>query len=173
LTVTDIIIIALVLLGFLLGYKDGFVRKLIGLIGFIAAIVLASIYSLEFGKMIERIFDIEIYLARMISGAVIFITIILITSIIKRLVHPFDKVNNFVNQIAGGTVGVVQILFFVAAAIYILNVFDVPDEKEKTNSMFYAKVYSLIPETVNLLNEYTPETKKIIKEYIIDKDSIK
>lgn len=172
-TVTDIVIIAALLLGFLLGYKDGFVRKLIGLIGFITAIVLASLYSLEFGKMIERLFDIEIYLARIIGGTVIFLTIILITSIIKRLVHPFDKVNNFVNQLVGGFVGAVQILFFVSAAIYLLNIFDVPAEKERNDSMFYSEIYSLIPKTVNLLNEYTPETKKIIKEYIIDKDSVR
>lgn len=172
-SITDILIAAAVLIGFLLGYKDGFVRKLIGLLGFAAAIVLASIYASELGRMIERVFDIEIYLARIIGGITIFITIVLITSIIKRLVHPFDKVNNFVNQLVGGVVGAIQILFFASAAIYLLNIFDVPNPKEKEKSILYTSVYSLIPETVNLLNEYTPETKQIIKDYINDKDSTK
>ncbi len=172
-SVTDILIVVAVLIGFLLGYKDGFVRKLIGLVGFAAAIILASLYASELGRMIERVFGIEIYLARIIGGITIFITIILITSIIKRLVHPFDRVNNFVNQLVGGVVGAIQILFFASAAIYLLNIFDVPNQKEREKSILYISVYSLIPETVNLLNKYTPETKKIIKDYINDKDSIK
>ncbi|MBZ0199307.1 MAG: CvpA family protein [Ignavibacteriaceae bacterium] len=172
-SITDILIAVAVIIGFLLGYKDGFVRKIIGLTGFVAAIVLASLYAFELGGMIERVFDIEIYFARIMGGIIIFLTVVLIASIIKRLVHPFDKVNNFVNQLAGGIAGAIQILFFAGAAIYLLNIFDIPNQKEKENSIFYSNVFSLIPETVNLLNEYTPATKKKIKEYINDKDSTK
>lgn len=171
-SIVDIIIIAVLLIGFLLGYKDGFVRKLIGFIGFVLAIVLAALYAEQFGVIIEDVFDIEFYLARIIGGAVIFLSIVLIASIIKRLVHPFDKVNNFLNQLTGGILGAVQILFFVSAALYLLNIFDVPEEEEKEKSALYASVFSLIPETVNMLNEYTPKTKQILKEYIEDKDSV-
>ena len=49
----DLIIIITVLVGYILGFKDGFVRKLIGLIGFGLAVVLAAMFKDELGKMIE------------------------------------------------------------------------------------------------------------------------
>jgi len=37
----DYILIAIILIGFILGYKDGLVRKVIGLLGLVVAIFLA------------------------------------------------------------------------------------------------------------------------------------
>ena len=168
----DIIIVVVVLVGFILGYKDGFVRKLIGLIGLGAAIFLAAKFASAFGQMIDNFFGIEFYLSKIIAGVLIFLCVIVIFSIIKRLVHPFDKVNNLINQIAGGVVGVVQILFFLSAVFFLLNIFNAPSQKVRKNSLFYQKVYDIIPSAIDYLNNYTPETKKFIKEYINEKDSL-
>ena len=67
-SILDIIIIAIVLIGFVLGYKDGFVRKLIGLIGFVLAVFVAIRFASSFGKIIESITGIEIYLSEIIAG---------------------------------------------------------------------------------------------------------
>ena len=98
---------------------------------------------------------------------------IFITSVLKRIVHPFDKINNLLNQIIGGVVGIIQILFFLSAVLFLLNAFSVPSKKVKDNSVFYGPVYNIIPSTIDLIKNYTPETKKIIKEYINDKDTLK
>ncbi len=78
----DLIIIISILVGFILGFKDGFVRKLIGLIGFGLAVVLAAMLKDELGKMIEYALGIEIYLAQIIGGIAIFFGIFSKTSII-------------------------------------------------------------------------------------------
>ncbi len=169
--ILDIIIIAVVLIGFILGYKDGFVRKMIGLAGFGLGIFLAIRFSSQLGRAIERIFGIEFYLSQIIAGITIFFLIILVFSIIKRLVHPFDKVNNFLNQILGGVFGAVQILFFLSAVFFLLNVFSVPSKQSAKSSMFYKKVYSILPATVNYISSYTPKTKEIIKDYMDNKDT--
>jgi len=108
----DLIIIITVLVGFILGFKDGFVRKLIGLIGFGLAVVLAAMFKDELGKMIEYALGIEIYLAQIIGGIAIFFGVILIFTLLKRIIHPFDKVNNLINQIVGGVVGIFSITLF-------------------------------------------------------------
>ena len=169
--VLDIIIVAVLLAGFILGYKDGFVRKIIGLIGFGLGIYLAIRFSAETGKFVERVFGIEFYLSQIIAGITIFFLVILIFSVIKRLVHPFDKVNSFINQVLGGVFGAVQILFFLSAVFFLMNIFNVPSKKAENESMFYKKVYAIIPATVNYINSYTPKTKEIIRNYINDKDS--
>lgn len=168
----DLIILIIILIGFVLGYKDGFIRKLVGFIGFILAVYLSIQFASQLGKGLENAFGIEYYLSELIAGAVIFILIIVIFAVIKRLIHPHDKVNNLVNQLLGGIIGMMQILFFLSAALYILNVFDVPSNNSKKNSLIYGPVYSIIPTTINFVSNYTPDAKKRIKEYINDKDSI-
>ncbi len=167
----DLIIIITVLVGFILGFKDGFIRKLIGLIGFGIAIVLAAMFKDDFGSMVEFAFGIEIYLAQIIAGVAIFFGVILIFTLLKRIIHPFDKVNNLINQIVGGVVGIIQLLYFLSAIFLLLNIFDIPGKSVKESSAFYDITYKVIPVTIDFLTNYTPETKKIINDYITDPDT--
>ena len=167
----DLIIIITVLVGFILGFKDGFVRKLVGLIGFGLAIVLAALLKDDLGEMVEFAFGIEIYLAEIIAGITIFFGVIIIFTLLKRVIHPFDKVNNLINQIVGGVVGVFQLLYFLSAVFLLLNIFDVPGKSVKESSAFYNVTSKVIPVTIDFLTNYTPEPKKIINDFIIDPDS--
>ncbi len=168
----DIIIFIIAFVGFTLGFKDGFIRKIIGFTGFILAVILAINFASDLGKYMENVLGIEYYLSELIAGAVIFIGTIILFAVLKRVIHPFDKVNNLINQIIGGVIGLIQILFFLSAALYILNIFSVPSESAKKSSIIYSSVYNIIPGTINLLSDYTPDAKKRIKDYINDKDTL-
>ena len=161
------------LVGFILGFKDGFVRKLIGITGFVVAVFCSVYLSAGLGIMIENAFQIEFYLSEIIAGILIFFGIIIIFTIIKRVVHPFDKVNNLINQLVGGIVGVIQILYFLSALFLILNIFNFPDEESRKSSVFYDNASKIIPLTINYLSTYTPQPKQIIKDYIERKDSLR
>lgn len=169
--ILDIIIVLIVITGFILGYKDGVVRKLIGVIGFVLAAYASIRLAASFGRVIDKIFGIEFYLAELIGGVVIFLVIILITAIVKRLVHPFDKVNNVINQLLGGFVGICQMLLFLSALFLLLNIFNFPSGKLRTGSYLHNKVLVIIPSVIRYIQNYTPETKKVIKDYINDKDN--
>ncbi len=168
----DVIAVIVVLIGFTLGFKDGCVRKLIGLIGFALAIFLAAKYALLVGQKINDYFGIEYYLSKILAGIVIFFTVVVIFAVLKRIVHPFDKVNNLLNRILGGLLGSIQILFFLSGVLFILNLFNSPPENVRKDSLFYAKIYNIIPFTINYINDYTPKTKEFIKDYINQKDSV-
>jgi len=161
-----------VLIGFLLGFKDGFVRKLVGIIGFISAVLIVVFFSSSIGKIIESIFGIEFYLAEIMAGVLLFIAMMIITTILKRVIHPFDKVNNLINQLVGGFVGVFQLLFFLSALFLLGNIFDLPSKKEQQTSLLYKYASGIIPYSINLLKDYTPDTENVIKDYINNKDSI-
>lgn len=168
----DIIIFIVLIIGFILGFKDGFVRKLIGILGLIAAVIFTALFFEKLGTYIEYLFEIELYLSEIIAGTIIFLGTVLIFSILKRIVHPFDKVNNLINQIVGGIVGVIQLLFFLSAVFLLLNIFDVPDKKVQDSSLLYRTTYGAIPFTINYLKDYTPSPEEIIKNYINQKDSL-
>jgi membrane protein required for colicin V production len=169
----DALIIIGIIVGFILGFKDGFVRKLIGIIGFVLAVVAAVFFAGKLGLLIESIFGIEYYLAEIIGGLVIFISIITIFVFLKRVVHPFDKVNNLINQIVGGVVGSIQILYFLSAIFIIVNIFDLPDKDTKKQSIFYNNTLNVIPFTIQYLSYYTPEPRKLIENYINEKDTLR
>lgn len=171
-SIIDILIGGAVIIGFVLGYKDGFVRKIVGLIGIAVAIVTVIFFADDLGFMIEAAFGIEIYLAEIIGAIVIFLGILILFTILKRVVHPFDKVNNLINQLIGGAVGVLQLLFFLSAVFLLLNIFEIPEEKAKENSVFYQPTHDLIPFTIDYLKDYTPSTEEIIKNYINEKDTL-
>ncbi len=166
----DILIIISVVVGFILGFKDGFIRKLVGIIGFAVAIVSAVFFAGKLGKLIESFFGIEYYLAEIIGGLVIFFSIITIFMLLKRIVHPFDKINNLLNQIVGGLVGSIQILYFLSAIFIIVNIFDLPEKNTRQNSLFYKLTYQVIPLTIEYLSNYTPQPRKLIEDYINEKD---
>lgn len=161
-----------VIIGFILGFKDGFIRKLVGLIGFVIAVVAAVFFAGKLGLLIESFFGIEYYMAEIIGGLIIFFSIITIFMFLKRVIHPFDKVNNLINQILGGIVGSIQILFFLSAIFIIVNVFDLPDKNTRQNSIFYQTTHSVIPLTIQYLSNYTPQPRKIIEDYINEKDTL-
>ncbi len=171
--VIDILIIVAVLIGFILGFKDGFIRKLIGVLGFALAIITAAVFAGKIGTMIEVAFGIEFYLAEIIGGVVLFFGVILVFTLLKRIIHPFDRVNNIINQLVGGAVGIVQILFFLSAVLLILNIFDLPDNSVKKSSAFYENTSQLLPLTIDYLGNYTPDSKQIIEDYINEKDTVK
>ena len=89
------------------------------------------------------------------------------------MIHPYDKVNNIINQLIGGVMGMIQILFFVSAALYILNIFNIPSENSKKSSLVYKPVYNIIPAAVDFASNYATDAGKRIKEYINEKDSLK
>ncbi|MBK8946505.1 MAG: CvpA family protein [Ignavibacteriae bacterium] len=166
----DYILIVIIFIGFILGYKDGLVRKLIGLLGLILGIYLAISYADVIGEKLAPIFNDETYLAKMIGGLVIFLGTILFASIIKRLVHPVDKVNKFINQLLGGITGTIQIIFFVSVFLLLLNVLNVPKQNDKDNSLLYSSIYNVTPTIIDLIIGSNFKTEGFLKDYINSKN---
>jgi len=167
----DYVLIGIILVGFILGYKDGLIRKVIGLLGLIIAIFLSVTYSSELGEYLSPMFNDEDYLAKIVSGIIIFFVIILLVAIIKRLVHPSDKVNKFLNQLLGGIAGTIQIIFFTSVFLLLLNVLSIPKQEDKDNSFFYSPIYSVIPTTIDLIVGSDFKTEGFLKDYIESKNN--
>jgi len=167
----DYIIFVIIFIGFVLGFKDGLVRKIIGLMGLILGIAIAIEYAGGLGKLIAPVFNDEIYLAEIIAGILLFLATILAASVIKRLVHPRDKVNKFLNQFLGGIAGSLQIIIFISGFLLFLNIFNFPSENDKENSLTYTSIYKIIPIAIDFILDKKSEPQGFIKDYIESKDN--
>jgi len=168
----DYIILGILFVGFILGYKDGLVRKIIGVLGLVIGLFLGIKFSKEAGILLAPAFNDELYLSEIIGGVLIFLITIFLASVIKRLIHPADKVNKFLNQLLGGIAGVLQLMFFVSALLLFLNIFQFPNQNLKESSLLYSSVYSIIPKTIELVSGSSIDAKGFIKDYIESQDSI-
>lgn len=162
----DYIIIAVVAVGFILGFKDGLVRKIIGLIGLVIGIGLAFQFAEPFGKFLAPFLNDEIYLAEIMAGIIIFLSTLFLTTILKRVIHPLDRVNKFVNQFLGGLAGTLQIIFFLSAFFLFTNIFDFPKEEDKGESLLYFKVFQIVPSTIELVLGDASQAREFIDNYI-------
>ena len=162
----DFIIVFVLFIGFALGFRDGLIRKIIGLIGLVVGFVVALEFYQRAAIMIAPYINDEIYLAEIIAWIVIFIGVIFLTSILKRIIHPLDKVNKFTNQLLGGIAGTLQILFFISGFLLFLSVFNIPSEKSKKESLLYTKAYGVIPYSIDLIIGEDSEAMNLVKEFI-------
>ncbi|MBN2570915.1 MAG: CvpA family protein [Ignavibacteriales bacterium] len=162
----DIIIFAFLILSFFLGFKDGIVRKAIGLIGLVLAIVLAFELSGFIGDLLSPIFDDQNYIAEIISGIIIFIAIIILTSIVKRILQPIDRVNKLFNQILGGLAGLVQAVIYLSGLFLFLNIFNFPKSDVRNDSLLYNDIFNVIPSGIELIVGEDSKTDKWLKEFI-------
>lgn len=162
----DYIILGFIAIGFILGFRDGLVRKIIGVLGVIVGVGLAFEFSGNVAKWIAPLLNDEIYLAEIVSGFLIFFMSLFVFALIKRVVHPFDKVNKFVNQILGGIAGVIQIAFLVSAFLLLLNVFNIPSKSSRESSLIYQQTYDIIPYSIDLIMGSDSKAQNFIKDYI-------
>jgi len=145
----DYVIIVFLLIGFILGFRDGLVRKLIGIIGLVLGLFLAYEFFNEVANILMPYLNNERQLALIVGWILIFLCTLVVFSIIKRLAHPLDKVNKFLNQMIGGIAGVLQIVFFISAILLLLNIFNIPSNEAKNGSIFYNRVYNILPNSID------------------------
>ncbi|MEG8947418.1 CvpA family protein [Rosettibacter firmus] len=169
----DYLIFIIIAIGFILGFKDGLIRKIIGLIGLILAVFLSFEYSQTLGKYLNPIFNEDEYFSNIFSGILIFLIVILITTILKRIVHPVDKLNKFLNQFLGGLIGIVQIVFFLSGLLIVLDILGFPDDITKKESFTYSHVANIIPKSIDFFIGKQSEASEVIKNFIENKDTIK
>jgi len=138
--VVDIIILIFLAFGALLGFKRGFTKQLVSLVGIFAIIILSFLLKnpvsvflynnlpfINFGGIFKDISVINILVYEVIAFFIIFVLLTLIFKILLKVTTVFEKILKWTiilgipSKILGAILGVVQNLIYVFIVIYILN----------------------------------------------------
>ena len=171
--IIDIVILVLIAFGFLIGFKRGFTRELVSIIGIFAVLVLSFLLKnpvsvflyrnfpfFNFGGIFKDITVLNILLYEILSFIFLFIIFTILLKILLSITKIFEKILTVTiilgipSKILGGILGIVQSIIYIFIALYILTlpVFNLK-EIEKSNIS-------------NLILDKTPFLNNICEEVI-------
>ncbi|MGI6573750.1 MAG: CvpA family protein [Fermentimonas sp.] len=164
----DILILILLLLAFVHGYRKGLIMQLVGL----ATIILAAIFGGKLAAVIlpelVRLINLTPETAKVISYVLAFAGIAIVITLVGRLVQRFVDVVflSFINRLAGALVATGTLMVLLSV---LLNLASMLDKNEtlikpelKKESFFFERVEAVVPAIVPYLNrefweEHVPE----------------
>jgi membrane protein required for colicin V production len=159
--ILDYIILGFVVLGFILGFKDGFIKKIFSLAGFVLAIIAALTFSPRARAFLVNSFDLNPSTAVVISFLLVFLIVILISKIIIKLIRPKKSLLGFIDRILGGLTGMFQMGLFLSGLLIILSFFNFPPKEQKSNLKYYNFTYNLLPNTFSFVKNIYPESEVV------------
>lgn len=178
--VVDIIILILLAFGALIGFKRGFTRQLVSLVGIFVILILSFLLKnpisvflynnlpfFNFGGIFKDITVLNILVYEVIAFFIVFFVLTLIFKILTKITKVFEKILTATiilgipSKILGAILGVIQNLIYVFIILYILSL-PIYDLSIVRNS----KVSNFILDETPILNSICDETLEVFNEII-------
>src|SRR5258706_6981642 len=142
----DVLIVAGLLLYMIIGFRDGFFKKLFGILGFWGGLICATKFFPAFGEMIKHWLDFSKDTSYVLSFLIIFLVVSLIVNLFYRW---FGKSGSNTikigSRITGSLIGCAQGAVAISLFLLMLNIFDEPSKEDKKDSTLYKPVLNVAP----------------------------
>ncbi len=162
----DIIILVILAIFMLAGWRSGFLKKLIALVCLALSLILATKYAAALGD--------EVFIPMGVSGGLAttlgFVTIVggimLIQAVVYRV--AIKKLSEGLwNKIAGVIMGLVEGGIILSMVIIFLSIYvHFPSQETRSNSALYLPLKNLAPQIFDSINTYLPESQDFYEEII-------
>lgn len=183
-SIVDIVILIFLAFGALIGFKRGFTRQLVSLLGIFVIIVVAYLFKnpvsvflynnlpfFNFGGIFKDITVLNILVYEVIAFIVVFFVLTIIFRILAKITKWFEKILKATiilgipSKILGAILGVVQNLIYTFIVLYILSLptFNLDVIKD-------SKVGNIILDKTPILNKICNSTLKVFNEVVALKE---
>lgn len=185
--IIDILIIAIIVFGALLGFKRGVFRQLVSAVGFILSVILAFLFKnplskllyshlpfFKFGGLFKGVTVLNIVLYEVIAFLImllIFLLIIQIIKVVTKLIEMILKLTvilSIPSKILGAIVGAIQYFVVAFIVLYILSLPVISLDIVK-NSKLKDKMLNNTP----ILSSFVDKSMSIFEEFEVLKDKYK
>lgn len=179
-SVVDIVLLILIAFGALLGFKRGFTRELVSLIGIFAILILSYILKnpvsvilykyfpfFNFGGIFKDITIINILVYEAIAFFLVFFMLTIVFRFLLLITKVFEKILTITiilgipSKILGAILGAVQSIIYIFVVLYILSL-----PTFNLNVINDSKVASTILDKTPFLNKICDKTKDTFDEII-------
>lgn len=183
--ILDLCIILFVLLGGIIGYKDGFTRTLVDLVGLVLIIILAFVLKnpvseflmlhgpfFDFYGLIKGVSVLNIAFYEILAFAFVFSILFILLKILTLATSIFEKILSFTgvlgipSKILGFVLGLIKNYIIVFAVLFFLCLPNLADKEFVQNS----KLKDPILEKTPVLSLFTEKSLKVFDEFAALKD---
>lgn len=161
----DLFIILILVASTLLGIKDGFFKKVFGVLGFWGGFVLATKYMDIVGGWLIGWLEIDSAVAHILGYAIIFTAVVVGTNLGYRWFGQTGKETlSPKSRIAGGVFGFCEGLVLASLLLVAMSIFGEPDNRTKRESAFYDGVVDIAPAVFDYSLSWMPEQREFMDE---------
>jgi len=161
----DIYIILGISTFMVIGFRDGFSKKVFGFFGvwsgLIAAIKLLDVTSDLMTQWVST--DPETSVAFAI-GLTLLLSVVLVNLSFRWFGQTGDDTLNIKNRIAGAVLGGCQGLIAVSTVLILLGLFDTPGEEDRESSTLYGGMVKLAPFVFDYSTRWMPSSMSFKEE---------
>ena len=168
----DIVLLILIGLGAYEGYKKGLLLSIVGLIGFVLAIILGVYFMEPTSKWLAGHLTTLTFAFPVIAFLIVFgITFMLVSIagwILKKMMNMI--LLGGLDSIGGAILGIVKATFFISLFIWLANLFDLKMSKEwSAKSEFLPYIEPMAPAVIWVLEPIVPkigDLQKTVEEIV-------
>ncbi len=164
-SITDILIIVGILVYVALGVRDGFFRKIYGIIVFILGLIAATKLMTPFSELLINSMEFSEATSIFLAFFSVFIGVIIIASLLYKWFgkSASDTINVW-SRVFGGILGIAQGIVAVSLILVMLGLFDIPGEEEAEESVLYEDVYQIAPNVLDYTTHWLPSSNRFLDE---------
>ena len=161
----DVVILLCIVFYVVLGFRDGFLRKLFGILGFLGGLILATKFMAPLSDYVKSWLDFSDEASLIIAFFCIFMcTIIIINLFYKWFGQSGSESLKIWSRIAGALLGAAQGIVMASLVLVMVRMVGLPSADDKEESMFYADTYPVAPHIFDYSTRWMPDSKKFFEE---------
>lgn len=147
-----------------LGFKNGFVKKIIS----IACLGLALILATKFSSDIAELIFEPIGISGRIGFVMSFILIVIAVSLTQSLIYKFfikDLVDGVWNKIGGIFIGLMEGGLILSIALILMSIYlHIPSDETRASSQLYKPIKNFAPMVFDGINTFLPESEDFYQQ---------
>jgi membrane protein required for colicin V production len=161
----DLLVILILVASTILGIKDGFFKKVFGLLGFWTGFILATKYMGLVASWLISWLSLESDTANILGYAIIFTVVVVAVNLGYRWFGQTGKENlSPKSRITGGIFGFCEGLVLASLLLVGMSIFNEPDDRTRRESAFYYSIVSIAPDVFDYSLSWMPTQKAFVEE---------
>jgi membrane protein required for colicin V production len=161
----DIVIALLIAIPAFIGYRKGFLRKVLGIAGIALGFILAvKFYDKAAGILGTFIKENQLFLN--VIGFLLIVALLYGISLwLARFFSDMNSGTSIINKILGTAFGFLQGLIAVSVLLYNLSFINYPSAETRNSSRLYPVVYKVAPALFDKLIDLFPGLQDAYRQY--------
>ena len=162
----DIVVLVIVGVSCLFGIFRGFVKEVLSLVFWVAAIVFGGLFGAKLGSLLSGVIA-TIWIQKMVGFVLIFLVVVITGALLGNLLSNLLSKAGLggVNRALGGLFGIVRGIVIISVVLMMLSPFDFPKRfYQDSVSIPYIMV---VVEKVQKWSGMTPGDKETVRDAVI------